>query len=84
MFTDPPFAKPGTLPKLIASSMSTPMVLAVLALITYSPFESIAGMESLVGVPGPLTKPPAAIGIYAGPPPVSPDPGPVDPPPAAE
>ena len=42
------------------SSMLVPSILTLEAFITYSPFDSMAGIESLVLVPEPVTLPPPA------------------------
>ena len=68
--TAPPSAKAGSpnlergenpLPKLLSLfKRFKPSMLADLALMTYSPFESQAGIESDLGPPGPETAPPVA------------------------
>jgi len=54
--TSPPLAKAGSLPSLLfKTSRKGRQRLVVAALITYSPLESIAIIESEVGPPGPET-----------------------------
>ena len=67
--TSPPRKNPGrpsfsvgpNFPPLILSRKSTPTFLTADALITYSPFDNRAGIESLMSVPGPRTFPPSSI-----------------------
>ena len=75
----PPVKNPGISPFLFTKfSKSNPSLLALDDLMTYSPSESIAGIESDVEVPGPETNPPVESGTSAGPPPTpAPPPGPV-------
>ena len=56
----PPILNPGKLPEFMESRNPLPNLLTDAALITYSPLESIAGIESLVPVPAPEINPPEA------------------------
>ena len=53
--TFPPFLNPGSTPALMLSRNPWPNLFTEEALMTYSPSESIAGIESDLDVPGPET-----------------------------